>query len=222
MAVFAFQLRISLREAGRIAVVKIRIQIPYPRTVDTHVIPQPEIRQVSQFPSQRSRRYYVIIVFPEIFSSPQQVLHVFNSMFITHAQPAGKFFQGKSITQIRGDDIILMAVMRTVLLIKKEFGSSCRTEITVVVGGIVAQNIFHSGFHLMILPERSREISLESMFRSILLSVIALVFQPAQIFAPVYIISLINRIFRIGPVRRKPALCSGPATAFPARHRRSQ
>ena len=79
VALFTFQIRITLADKHRVAVVKIRIQVPDTRTPDTHVVSTAQVLCLTDLDAHGYRRNKVVITGTEIrFRSDGscQILHI--------------------------------------------------------------------------------------------------------------------------------------------------
>ena len=115
-------------------------------------------------------------------------------MLITHTKSSGNLLHFQSISKVCSQNVILVFIMRTVIIVKLIISLSCwRLFITIIFRRIITENIFRTGFKSMYLADRRRIISLESMFSSILGSIIMLIFHTFHKILPIrsYILHII-------------------------------
>ena len=173
MTLFTVEVRVTLTDISRIAIIQIRIQIPDTRTVNTHIIAETQVRHIRQLIADTCRRYHIVKVLIEVITSAQQVFHFLLGMFIAH-------------THICSQNVVLMFIMRAMLFIQYIVSRSpYLTFITVVFRRIVTENIFSSGFQCMYLADRRCIVSLKSMLRSILRTIVIQVIQTLQEVFPI-------------------------------------
>ena len=186
MTFFTVKMRVTLTDIGRIAIIQIRIQIPDTRTVNTHIIAETQVRHIRQLIADTCRRYHIIKIFVEVITFAQQVFHFLLGMFIAHTQSSGNLLRPQPITHICSQNVVLMFVMRAMLFIQYIVSrSSYLTFITVVFRRVVTKNIFSSGFQCMYLADGCCIVSLKSMFRSILRTIVIQVIQTLQEVFPI-------------------------------------
>ena len=174
MTLFTVEVRVTLTDISRIAIIQIRIQIPDTRTVNTHIIAETQVRHIRQLIADTCRRYHIVKVLIEVITSAQQVFHFLLGMFIAHTQSSGDLLHP------------LMFIMRAMLFIQYIVSRSpYLTFITVVFRRIVTENIFSSGFQCMYLADRRCIVSLKSMLRSILRTIVIQVIQTLQEVFPI-------------------------------------
>ena len=82
MTLFTVEVRVTLTDISRIAIIQIRIQRPDSRTIDTHVVPQTQIGHIRQLVADRSGRHYVVEVLCEILAAAHQILHILDGMLV--------------------------------------------------------------------------------------------------------------------------------------------
>jgi len=161
MAFLAVQIGITLCDIGGIAVIEIRIQVPDARTVNAHVIAEAQVGHIRQLPADAGGRDYVVKVFLEVLASAQKVFHILYGMLVAYAQSAGQLFYLQRITGISSQDVIQMLVVRTMVFIEFIIGLlPCATLKAVVLGTVVAKDIFSSGLNGVHLADRSSIIRL--------------------------------------------------------------
>ena len=114
----------------------------------------------------------------EIIATPKFIFHILQGMLVAQAKSARQFIQFKTITQIGGEDIVAMLVVRRMIAIENAL------LIAVILRGVVAQDIFQSCFQSMDLGKGCGVIYLESMFRRILTAIVTLVFQALKEVLP--------------------------------------
>ena len=122
VVLLAVQVRIAPADGRRVAVVQIRVQVPDARTVNTHIIPHAHVGEVAHFPPHRCRGDHVVKVLAEVLAPSQQILDVLYRMFIAHAQPCRQLFPAQAVAQVSGYDVVHVAVVRAVFLVKDIVG----------------------------------------------------------------------------------------------------
>ena len=82
-------------------------------------------------------------------------------MLVTYAQPAGELLHFQGITGIGSQNIIQVFVVGTMVFIEFIIGLlPCGALEAVVLGSIVAKDVFNSGFYCVHLADGSRIIGL--------------------------------------------------------------
>ena len=85
MTLLTLQFRITLTDEHRVTIIKIRIQIPNTRTIDTHIISTTQCLRLSQLNTHRYRRYQIIIAHFEIFTCTNNIAYILCRMLKTQA-----------------------------------------------------------------------------------------------------------------------------------------
>ena len=111
MALFTIEVRVTLADVSRITIIKIRIQVPNTRTVNTHIITKTQVRHIRQLIADTCRRHHIIKVLVEIITSSQQIFHFLFGMLIAHTQSSGDLLHPQPITHICSQNVVLMLVM---------------------------------------------------------------------------------------------------------------
>ena len=117
VCLLAFQIGITIGDAGRICLIHIGIQIGNTRTADTHIVGQTDILIIRQGIREIGRGHQIAIIHLEILSLPHDVLHILPSMLIAHATFQTPLAPTSVILRIASQDVVLVLVVQATCLV---------------------------------------------------------------------------------------------------------
>ena len=189
-----FQIRITITDAGRVASVSERIQIPDTRTTDSHVIGGSQCLGLSQLVREHHRRNNVIKAGIEILLGHLVILHIHESMFVAYTHLGSHFLPLQLVVAISSQDVLgLLEVVRQIL-VHLIFAIIFLEILAFTL--VVSHDVFGTEIDVVHVRNRIGIVQLEGMFIRTGIIIIMLVAEVVRIVPDVLVFRICFAIVR--------------------------
>ena len=160
---FCVQIRITIADGSRVTGIAERVQAPYSRAVDTHVVVGTQAGACAQHVGQVQGRNHVVESGLEVAFGHVVIFHVHKRVLIAYTGFCTEFFPLQLIVCVSSQNVLSLLVFAGKVLAGFHLALGVFQKIPTVTV-IFTENVFHTGVYVVLLIQRIDIINLCRMF----------------------------------------------------------